>query len=199
METCAKHNIDSSHGLIHSINVLHYAKNIYDEEVQIKPHLLLHERLIYISAILHDMCDKKYMNEEQGIQEIVNFLNNQIDKSEINAVKDIISTMSYSKVKANGFPDLGVYQDAYHIVREADLLTGYDFDRCLTYRLEKSKCSIEDAYKESCELFESRIFTLQSDGLFLTPYAKKHFLSLQINALYQISRWVPLINHIKLG
>jgi len=220
METCAKHNIDSSHGLIHSINVLHYAKNIYDDEVKIKPHLLLHERIIYISAILHDMCDKKYMDEEQGIQEIVHFLNNTIDKSEasrsasegerlnsvtsvkafeINAVKYIISTMSYSKVKANGFPDLGIYQDAYHIVREADLLTGYDFDRCLTYRLDKSKCSIEDAYKESCELFENRIFTMHAEGLFLTPYAKKHFLSLQINALYQISRWVPLINHSKLG
>jgi hypothetical protein len=213
METCAKHNIDSSHGLIHSINVLHYAKNIYDEEVKIKPHLLLQERLIYISAILHDMCDKKYMDEEQGLQEIIKFLNNNIDmcegerlnsvtlvkEFEIIAIKDIISTMSYSKVKAIGFPELGVYQDAYHIVREADLLTGYDFDRCLTYRLNKSLCSIEEAYKESCELFENRIFTMHIDGLFLTTYAKKHYLSLQINALYQISRWLPLINHTKLG
>ena len=42
------------------------------------------------------------------------------------AVIDIVDTMSYNKVITSGFPYHGEYQRAYHIVREADLLAGYD-------------------------------------------------------------------------
>ena len=35
----------------------------------------------------------------------------------------------------NGFPDMGEYQTAYNIVREADLLCAYDFDRCMIYQM----------------------------------------------------------------
>jgi hypothetical protein len=48
-------------------------------------------------------------------------------------VKFIISKMSYSKVKSNGFPCIGPFQTAYNIVREADLLSDYDFYRCIIY------------------------------------------------------------------
>ena len=41
--------------------------------------------------------------------------------------------MSYSKVKVHGYPELGDYQLAYHIVRESDLLTAYNIPRSIVY------------------------------------------------------------------
>ena len=69
METCAKHNIDSSHGLIHSINVLHYAKNIYDDEVKIKPHLFVKIDFChcYKTPLLPFYWKKYHMTDKQTI------------------------------------------------------------------------------------------------------------------------------------
>ena len=52
--------IDESHGIKHSMDVLNYAHNIYKNEINNYPIIKKHERIIYISAIIHDMCDKKY-------------------------------------------------------------------------------------------------------------------------------------------
>lgn len=188
-----KHNIDSSHGVAHSMNILHFTKEIYDVEVVKNENLVDQEKVIYISAILHDMCDKKYMKEEEGVKDIVTFLSEKVEPWEINVVKDIITTMSYSKVKINGFPDLGDFQDAYNIVREADLLSAYDFDRCMAFRLMKSSSSIEDTFIEAHELFENRVFKHDSDGLFLTQYAKDNHILLQEKSLGQIGRWRSII------
>ena len=64
----AKYGIDESHDVSHSMNVLHYAHNIYESQVCICPLLKTYQRVIYIAALLHDMCDKKYMDETEGIQ-----------------------------------------------------------------------------------------------------------------------------------
>lgn len=194
----AKHNIDSSHGLDHSMNMIHFTKEIFDLELARKDSLKKQERLIYISAILHDMCDKKYMKEEDGILDITQFLcKERIEPWETDAVKQIITTMSYSKVKVSGFPDLGEFQDAYHIVREADLLAAYDFDRCMAYRLNKSVGSVEETFVEACELFEKRIFKHDEDGLFVTDYTKNNHMNLQATTLQQIARWKTVIRNIR--
>jgi len=39
-----------------------------------KPELKTQERLVYVSTVVHDICDKKYMNEKLGIAEIDHFL-----------------------------------------------------------------------------------------------------------------------------
>lgn len=198
MMITSKYNIDSSHGLSHSMNILHYTKSIYDVEAVNNEDIQHYERVIYVSAILHDMCDKKYMDEEEGIKEIEVFLQDKIFDWEICCVKNIISKMSYSKVKACGFPDLGELQKAYNIVREADLLSAYDFDRCMCYRLTKSpNVSIEDTYKEACELFENRVFKHQSDGLLFTQYARLNHEKLKLGSLQQISRWRSMIHNSK--
>ena len=51
-----------------------------------------------------------------------------IASEKLDIIFQIITTMSYSTVKKNGFPSLNEYQLAYHIVREADLLAAYDID-----------------------------------------------------------------------
>lgn len=170
-----KYNIDESHGLSHSMDVLLYSNKLYDELLPKYPQLKNQEKVIYISAVLHDMCDKKYMVQDEGLRDIGEYLSKTcstlITPNEINLIKLIVSTMSYSKVKKDGFPNLGIYQQAYHIVRESDLLSAYDFDRSIIYHINKSSSSINSAYKNAEDLFEKRVFQHKNDGLLISDYS----------------------------
>jgi hypothetical protein len=99
------------------------------------------------------MCDKKYMNENDGIRDIEDYLQYKLQPEESDATKNILSTMSDSTVKKYGFPDLGKYQFAYHIVREADLLSAYDFDRSMIFELNRHNFDFYDAFDDSKNLF----------------------------------------------
>jgi len=268
--TTAKKGIDESHGVSHSMNVLHFAHDIYQSEVASFPILKKQERIIYVSAVIHDMCDKKYMKEEEGIQEIEQLLmsdknekysenfggegcrcrsppvpcdhthvrwnmhmtrgwaydkggaydngvaydkggaydngghseidtknyndNQGLTSGEITVIKQIIHTMSYSKVKANGYPYLGPYQRAYHIVREADLLTAYDFDRSMIYHMNRNKCDLRESYDNAFELFQNRVLRHNDDELFVTPYSKNLSKRLHANSLLRIQNWQRILN-----
>lgn len=192
MLATSKYNIDESHGMSHSMNVLFYADQIYQSELYKTPALKTQENIIYISAVLHDMADKKYVDENQGIQEIVGFISNNtniITPTEIEVITQIIQTMSYSKVKKQGFPDLGQYQPAYHVVREADLLTAYDFDRCLIYNMNKKYGDLMDALDEAEDLFNNRMFLHNEHGLFLSDYSKYKSIELHDIAKSRIQFW----------
>ena len=177
VKTCAAYNIDESHGLGHSMKVYYYATEI----MKMEP--CEHELIVIVSAILHDMCDHKYIEEFVGMKRIHTFLEEQVklDKEQITIILHIISTMSYSKVKEKGFPHLGKYQQAYHIVREADLLAAYDFDRCVIYQMMRKGESYTDSVKYANTLFENRVTKYASDGLLQTAYAKKFLESVVIN------------------
>lgn len=195
--TTGKYGIDESHGISHSMNILHYAHKIYNSELPQFPKLREQERTIYVSALIHDMCDKKYMKEEDGIKQIEDFLHEKITKEEIDATKLIISTMSYSKVKKNSFPTIAdpSKELAYHIVREADLLTAYDFDRSMIYHMHQSNADVNQAYQNAHDLFENRIFRHEDDGLFITNFSKKEALTLKTTALDRIETWKTLLNN----
>jgi HD superfamily phosphodiesterase len=194
--TTKKYNIDESHGVSHSMNVLRYASEIYDDEVQKYPILKQHEKIIYVCATIHDMCDKKYMSQDEGIDEIDDFLeDNKLTPVEINVVKLIISTMSYSTVKKHGFPNLGPYKRAYHIVREADLLSAYDFDRCMIYNMHKRNGNVEEAFLDASKLFDIRVMKHNEDGLFLTNCAREKSLILESQSLKQIEYWRRLLKN----
>jgi HD superfamily phosphodiesterase len=188
-----KYNIDESHGIRHSMDVLQYANNIYESEKNINPILINHQNIIYTSALLHDMCDKKYVEESEGIKEIEIFLKNKLTIKEIEIVNQIISRMSYSTVKKIGYPNLGEYQLAYHIVREADLLAAYDFDRSIIYKINCLHENFESAYLDSIKLFENRVFKHLDDNLFVTEYSKNLAYQLQLNSISRINSWKYLI------
>ena len=188
-----KYNIDESHGIRHSMDVLHYANNIFLSEKDKNPNLNNHQNIIYASALLHDMCDKKYVNEMDGIKEIELFLKDKLSNIEVDITKQIISRMSYSTVKKLGYPDLGEYQLAYHIVREADLLSAYDFDRCVIYNMHKLQGDFESAYTDSINLFENRVFKHIDDNLFVTSYSKNIAPYLHSNSISRITSWKTLI------
>lgn len=196
--TISKYNIDESHGLSHAMNSLTYANEIFEKEVIEKPYIQDHEKIIYISSILHDMCDKKYMSQKDGIKDISKFIssfdNSTLTSDEVNVVENIIGTMSYSYVKKNGFPDHGKYQTAYNIVREADLLCAYDFDRCMMYNLfTENDSNLENAFSEANKLFNVRMFKHYDDGLFTTNYALNNYKHLEISAKNRITHWQRLL------
>ena len=173
VHTCKKYNIDESHSLKHSMDVFHFANKIYDSELSANPYLLKQQNIIAVSAIVHDMCDKKYMNEQEGIYEMKEYMKDYVKEPELEVISNIISTMSYSKVKQNGYPELHEYQLAYHIVREADLLSAYDIDRCIIYGMMKEKLNYDAALIRALELFETRVLTYRSDDLFITDFSKQ--------------------------
>ena len=252
--TTTKYNIDESHGVSHSMNVLLYTHNIFSAEVPVHQYLKPQEKIIYISALLHDMCDKKYVNETEGLVDIERFLSDQpivdsenpavkygkdysidigssdlfsgfvsnarnssvpvlvplptplsksipyrldakplVSKKEMDVIKQIIETMSYSKVKCAGYPDLGEYQHAYHIVREADLLTAYDFDRSMIYHMKRNNHNVKNAFENAEILFHNRVLRHNKDGLFVTDFSKRHSIQLHTVALSRMQTWRRII------
>jgi len=189
-----KYDIDESHGLSHSMNVLNHAQNIYNSEISKNPYLESQQKIIYTSAILHDMCDKKYVDETEGIQSITDYIKDEVTPKELDVIKTIVKTMSYSKVGKYGYPMLGEYMLAYHIVREADLLSAYDFNRCIIYGLHKKEhcVTIIDAFLEARKLFNVRVLRYIVDGLFVTDYSKELSKSLHEDAIKSIQLWEQL-------
>jgi HD superfamily phosphodiesterase len=178
------------------MDVLNFAHNIYMNELPDCPFLKEQEKVIYTAAILHDMCDKKYVNEDEGIRQIEDFLQESMDPAEIDMTKQIISTMSYSTVKKKGYPLLGTYQYAYHIVREADLLSAYNFDRCMIYHMQKNqKCTLEESFQNANELFENRVLKYIDDQLIGTKYGTKQSLILHNRAKQRIRTWKSIIRN----
>jgi len=194
IQTSQEYCIDESHALRHSMEVFYFANNIYESEVKKNPYLIEQREIISLSAIVHDMCDKKYMNETAGIINIKNYMKDYLPSQELEVVTNIISRMSYSKVKKNGYPDLGKYQQAYHIVREADLLAAYDFDRSVIYNIMRNKCNYIDSLYESKELFEKRILNYRKDKLFITSYSKNKSVLLHKKALDDIEKINSLLS-----
>ena len=86
IEMCKQYNIDESHAIKHSLDVLSFAKHLCTDEVS---HQI---RVIYVSAIVHDMCDKKYIDEDIGTAEIRKYLVHFMTTEELDAVLLIITS-----------------------------------------------------------------------------------------------------------
>ena len=194
-----RHNIDESHSVGHSMRVFQFAEQIAREESRWMPNpaaFLEQRAIIQAAAILHDTCDKKYRDESVGLAELREFLDSKMPGDQVNATLNIISTMSYSTVKKRGMPILGKYQTAYHVVREADLLDAYDFDRSMIYHMQRNGKSLEESYDDACRLFEERVLRHQDDGLFVTRYALREHKVLAQNAILRMHHWRRVLKPI---
>ena len=188
----SKHNIDESHSLGHSMRVFQFAEQIAREEMLFlkNPTVLAKQNtVIQAASILHDTCDKKYRNEGEGLLEVRDLLGPLMSVDQVTATLSIIEHMSYSKVKKNGMPNLGEYQTAFNVVREADLMDAYDFDRSMIYHMQRDGRSIEEAYLNAQNLFEKRVFRHADDGLLFTQYAINHHQPFSQNALARMHHW----------
>jgi HD superfamily phosphodiesterase len=169
---------------------------IYQKEVLNYPDLIKQQRIIYTSAILHDTCDKKYMSSIEGLQRIRYFLSDKLSYDEIDIVSEIVSKMSYSYVKQNGFPDLGNYQMAYNIVREADLLAAYDIKRSIIYDMQVNKNDFHLSYDNSEDLFERRMGKYIDDGLFITETSKELAKQYEQQCRDELDHWKSIVDKL---
>ena len=99
INTSKTYNIDESHALKHSMDVFHTTNKIYNSVVQKFPYIETQKEIIYSAAILHDMCDKKYMSQEKGIDNMKKYMSKLMTETDLEISSKIISTMSYSTVK----------------------------------------------------------------------------------------------------
>ena len=188
----SRHKIDESHSLGHSMRVFQFADKIAREESRwtSNPTKFVEQiPIIHAAAILHDTCDKKYRDEEEGLYEVTEFLNTRMPEEQVKATVDIIRYMSYSKVKQYGMPQLGAYQTAFHSVREADLLDAYDFDRSMIYHMMHNEKGLKESYENAVSLFENRVLRHEDDGLLLTRYARRQYNDLSQSAIMRMYHW----------
>lgn len=175
------YHIDYSHDINHSWRVKELgfliAKNDYFLSKK-------QQEVLYLSCMLHDMCDSKYTPMVQAILDISNFLKTKCDVSMIthDGVMNIITSMSYSKIVQ---PDGSVqfpqwlwnernFKDVYHITREADLLSSYELKRMIHYKHEKlGMIYSSDIYKDVLETIDQRMSRLLEKNLFISPTSKK--------------------------
>lgn len=188
------YNIDESHGVSHSMDVFLKADEIYRNEVSNYPYLKKQKHIIDAAAILHDTCDKKYMNSTEGLQRIRYFLQDKYSFNDIDIISNIVSKMSYSYVTKFGYPDLNKYQMAYHIVREADLLSAYDIDRSIIYDMEVNNNEFIKSYENSDTLFERRMGKYIKDELFITEHSKKLSIKLESECIERMNTWKNAID-----
>jgi hypothetical protein len=178
IKQCSNYNIDKSHGLIHSIKTAETSRKIsVDADISDRSRVI-----IEFACLLHDMCDKKYMDEAIGIHEIKRFLKYEVKlpPSIIYDIVFIISTMSYSKVKKNGYPHFEnnyELEQCYHIVRNSDLLESYDLERCIDYHTRNGAPRYE-GIKNMLNIYKSRISRLLEDGWINIPLAKVYAIQL---------------------
>jgi len=198
IHNCKKMNIDESHALRHSMDVFHFANKIYDSEILKNPLLKTQQNIIMCSSILHDMCDKKYMNEQEGIDNMNAFMKDFISKDDLFVINSIISSMSYSTVKKKGYPELNEYNLAYHIVRESDLLAAYDVERCIIYQMMHDKYDYDTSLICAKELFNKRILCYIDDNLFVTKYSKEVSIHLHNDALKKIVELDKIYEYLQL-
>jgi hypothetical protein len=185
---CIKYEIDASHGVKHAKGTYSRAKKLlkyYSDITQEE------ETVTLYSAALHDMCDSKYCDSKEALNDIYDFLVDiQLNKEEVRAILNIITTMSYSKLKknvSNGipvFPDHGKWQRAYDIARNADLLEGFIVARCIIYNKELYPEKLEDEHWERANtIFKERVFTYVSEGWINLPAALEMVPALENEAL----------------
>jgi|694.fasta_scaffold22542_4 hypothetical protein len=165
---CWKYCIDESHNVTHSLDCIQFANLLLDENQNVSRD---EKTVILFAAAVHDTVDKKYTQSSLAVKEVRDFFKSiDLPHELIEAIVSIITTMSYSYLldrKKNGqsFPDLGKWQNAYDIVRHADLLCSYRVKRCLQYQKHLTPyISDEDAMERVRHLFQVRVFAYKVNG-----------------------------------
>ena len=97
--TSSMKGIDESHAIGHAMDVLHYSQEIIAAEYRKYPYLRDQEPIIYTSAIVHDMVDKKYTDPKEAVNTINTCLRHHLKPNE--AVPYHLNTIA----------SLGLHQD----------------------------------------------------------------------------------------
>lgn len=168
-EFCKEHNIDPSHDVTHSRDCVRFLELLMDHTFTDAEKVMAR-----YAAALHDCVDKKYVDVEMASLHVRQFLLSiGWSDADTDTLLRIVTTMSYSKLRAEAvyripvFPDHGVWDRVYHVVRQADLLCSYRVHRCYQYQLRIHPDWVEVAHWARIEtMFQERMFKYVSDGWF---------------------------------
>jgi hypothetical protein len=175
-----KYNIDESHNHVHSAEVAKYCLQILKCEKNID---LEGKKIALLGSLFHDTIDSKYIKGQNTDLILKNLLEKVVPQEE-EIIKNVIlfsKYISYSKTvekykdgslqfilpePLQNFEDL----QAYHVMRNADLLSSYNLRRSLIYRSHKNKT-------KDAELLTQEMSTLYFSRMHLLR--KSHILSLE--------------------
>lgn len=184
-EFSIRHKIDQSHNEHHSKEVLFWALDILERDPQ--PFFPKQELDIIIqSCILHDLMDTKYSPDPFFVQNYLSFLHTP---ESVDVMMKIMDTMSYSKIYKNGrieYPEWIInssHARAFHVVREADLLSSYNIARMIEYR-QAQGMSAHDIKKDIKNLYEHRMACLVERNHFV--HSQSRARAEQLDALARI-------------
>lgn len=171
---CEEYSIDETHDSLHSKDCMDFATAIMDNDCSDEE-----RKMILYAAALHDCVDKKYTNVDKANRQVYVFLKSEMWSDEnATVLLAIINTMSYSYLKSNVvdgcpvFPEHGIWQRAYHTVRQADLLCSYRVERCYKYQKRIAPTlSEEDCWDKVRKFFLTRVFLYIADRWLISPKA----------------------------
>lgn len=175
-DKCDQYRIDYSHDLHHSHMVHELGSLIADRDYYFSKK---QREMLYLSCMLHDMCNPDYTPRTQSILEISNFLQKKCGVSAVvhDAVTSIITTMSYHDYEDQlppWFLKEKDVRDVYRVANEANLLTCYNLKRLIHYKREKEGLIYSsDIYHGLHETIDTRISKMLEKDLFQSPTAKK--------------------------
>lgn len=198
--------VDDSHNHVHSKEVMFWAGAIL-ENLSKNMNITLSQRLcIGHCALLHDVLDKKYL-DNTSYPMVYDRVYNHLSKHFFSGgtarhMMEIMTGLSYSKTvspdpQGGGhatvrFPswiqDKPEWFTIYHIVREADLLSAYNIARMVEYRLSKFPAMSEsDMRQDIRDMFYSRMDRMIEMGLFVHPSSAELASTLQQVARYKLA------------
>ncbi len=167
-----KYNIDESHNHLHSLEVVHYCMELMNVEKDLTKQ---EKKIAILGSLFHDTIDSKYVGDE-GSDEMMRELLHQVVGKRDTCVDSVIlfsKYLSYSKTvfrrddgsqyfklpsEVKGHPQLR----AYHMIRNADLLSSYNLKRCIVYRSFKNETQDTNVlFSEMSELYWRRMYCLR--------------------------------------
>lgn len=187
-------NFDSSHDLQHFVNVYNYTDLLIDaeENFDIKgledygDESLNQKRtrkILLHAAFLHDVIDRKYVNEQSSIDDMYReFSERGYPMEDLATILLLIINMSFSKRKARrlkGKSDFKITKNSWWLQRsleilcDADMLDAYRPERVVTYQNTKHPNDVLKIDKWCKTIFVKRILAYLPENYITTETARK--------------------------
>ena len=139
-----EYDFDSSHDLTHFQNVCKYAEQIIESDYPTNTLIegLSQEdglEIVFLAAFSHDLIDDKYMNTQEGVENLKEvYLNNNYPEEYLDIIILLITNMSFSKQRFGKQNVDKKYQLALDIIGDADKLDAYRVERVVAYQQRKN-------------------------------------------------------------
>ena len=168
-----KYNVDESHNHIHSLEVANYCLCLIRFETNLSK---MEKDIAILGSIFHDTIDDKYIPSSENTEELLQSYLEQVVGKNSKLIEPVIlfsKSMSYSKtvirqkdksliLQIPSYIQNHPYVRAFHLMRNADLLSSYNLKRCLLFRSwrNETKDSVL-LYDEMQELYWDRMHLLR--------------------------------------